>query len=144
MIDLMVREDSKVIANKICPLCGEMITDLTRSFSLDDMNKDICYSCATKESLEFITKEKKVKIKLFNCHFAWIYSWLLSEFDNKSGINNRSDWIIRKAYEDFGVSLSSKVDLERLDFVVRIHHYIDKTDWLREKMRLEIKKRRVE
>jgi PHD/YefM family antitoxin component YafN of YafNO toxin-antitoxin module len=76
---------------------------------------------------------------LFDTHFAWIYQPLLTRFDEVCLFSNRTEWIKEKVKEDFGLSLKGKSDLLVLDNLVKNAYYIDKTDWLREKMRNEIK-----
>jgi hypothetical protein len=90
---------------------------------------------------EIISQEEKVKIKLFETHFAWISSSLLSDFQSATGIKRRSDWIKKQAKQDFGITLSSSEDIPRLDMLVRAHYYDDKAEWLKEKMRESTKKR---
>ncbi|PLS19539.1 hypothetical protein CVD28_03735 [Bacillus sp. M6-12] len=91
-----------------------------------------------KRSNGGFSSSKKVKIKLFDTHFAWIYQSLLNRFDEVSGYVNRTEWIKEKVEEEFGLTLKEKADLLVLDDLVKEKYYIDKTDWLREKMRQEI------
>ncbi|WCK57580.1 hypothetical protein PP175_26305 (plasmid) [Aneurinibacillus sp. Ricciae_BoGa-3] len=87
---------------------------------------------------------KKVKIKLFGMHFAWIQHNLLETFAENSGVSNRTEWLKEKVKEEFGIQLEKKADLLLLDYLVRDNYYVDKTDWLREKMRQEIRRVRNE
>lgn len=130
--------DSK-IEEEHCAICDCTLSEFNRTFSINDFNKIICVKCQMKESYELLTKSKKVKIKIFNTHFAWIHEYLLNTFDRKTGIKNRTEWIFTCARADFDFFFKSKEDIERFDIVVRLNNYLDKTDWLREKMRLAIK-----
>lgn len=87
-------------------------------------------------------EEKKMKIKLFETHFAWVNESLLQTFTEKTGIKRRSQWIKDVVKEDFGITLSSPSDIPKLDMIVRSQFYEDKGEWLRERMRKEIRKSR--
>lgn len=126
-----------------CAICHCVINENNKTFSINDFNMVICFKCQMQESYDMLAKSKKIKIKIFNTHFAWIYEYLLNTFDHKTGIKNRTEWIYRCAKEDFNFTFLSKEDIERFDIVVRLNNYIDKTDWLREKMRLAIKNTEV-
>lgn len=82
---------------------------------------------------------KKVKIKLFGKHFAWINEDLLHAV-NDCIKGSRVAWIKQKVQEDFELDLKGVADLLLLDKYVKKSFYLDKTDWLRTKMREEIKK----
>ena len=86
--------------------------------------------------------EKKMKIKLFETHFAWVNDSLLQTFTDKTGIKRRSQWIKDAVKEDFGIILASPSDIPKLDMVIRSKFYEDKGEWLRERMRKEIRKNR--
>lgn len=134
--------DSKEIEEEICPVCSAQLCDYNKTFSLKDMNTTICYKCQRKEFLDEFIAEKKIKIKLYGVHFGWINERLLILFD-KTGVRNRTSWIINAAKKDFGVDLVDIESLERFDIVVRVNHYIDKNDWLRDRMRNEVAKCKI-
>lgn len=92
-----------------------------------------------RRSYARVLRTKKVKIKLFNTHFAWIYDSLLKHFDRINPELSRIDWIKRQAEKDFDIRLTEKSDIVLLDNLVKKSYYIDKTDWLREKMRETIR-----
>lgn len=134
--------DSKEIEGEICPVCSTPLGDYNKTFSLNDMNISICYKCQRKEFLDEFIAEKKIKIKLYGVHFGSINERLLALFD-KTGVKNRTSWIINAVKEDFGVNLVDMESVERFDIVVRINQYIDKNDWLRERMRKEVAKCKI-
>ena len=82
------------------------------------------------------------KIKIFQKHFANIDDRLLYEFHHKTGIINIISFIKKSVFLDFEIYLTSEKDLETLDKYLADNFYKDKSEWLREKMRLEIKKQR--
>lgn len=82
----------------------------------------------------------KKKIKIFQKHFANIDDRLLYEFHHKTGIINIISFIKKSVFLDFEIYLTSEKDLETLDKYLADNFYKDKSEWLREKMRLEIKK----
>jgi hypothetical protein len=131
--------DSKTIEGEVCPICLTPLGVNNKTFSLKVMSISICYKCQLKEFMEELATEKRMKIKLHGVHFGWINERLLSLFD-RSGIKNRTAWIINAAKEDFGINLLDKESIERFDVVVRVHHYIDKNDWLRDRIRHEVEK----
>ena len=75
---------------------------------------------------------------MFGRHFAWIQQDLLDTFDRLCPYENRTKWIKYQAIRQFNFLLNEKSDLIVFDKIVRDSYYLDKTDWLREKMRQEI------
>lgn len=72
---------------------------------------------------------------MYTRHVAYIDKNLIGEFDNKCPVPNFSAWIREQAKQDFGLTITSEYGLSLLDEKVREHFYLDKTEWLREKMR---------
>lgn len=130
---------------EVCPICNKGFAGDNYSISRRDNNTKICDNCGIREAFidlnELEGEKNKVKIKMFNSHFAWIDNVLLAKLDRilDSTDLNRTNWIKHKAQEDFGVHLNSKEDLVALDMYVKANHYLDKSDWLREKIRLTIR-----
>lgn len=81
---------------------------------------------------------KRKKIKLFQQHFAYIDEEFLYEFYHKTHIINISSFIKRYAFKDFGIMLDNIDDISYLEEQLNNYFYKDKTEWLREKMRLAI------
>lgn len=83
---------------------------------------------------------QRKKIKICQCHFANIDAEQLCKFEQKTGIINIISFIKKNAYDDFGMHLTDKDSLETFDVLLKEAMYKDKTEWLREKMRNELKK----
>lgn len=80
------------------------------------------------------------KIKLFQEHFANVEADFLHDFEYITGIINIISFIKESCYEDFGIYLNSKEDLKEFETMLNKYYYKDKSEWMREKMRDEIKK----
>lgn len=81
---------------------------------------------------------KRKKIKLFQYHFAYIDEDFLYEFYHKTHIINITSFIKKSAYEDFGIMINEKNDIVYLEKELHQHYYKDKSEWLREKMRIAL------
>lgn len=80
------------------------------------------------------------KIKLFQRHFANIEECMLQEFHIRTGIINIISFIKQSAYNDFEIYLSHESDMIDFEKALKENFYKDKSEWLREKMREEIKR----
>ena len=80
------------------------------------------------------------KIKLFQRHFANIEECMLQEFHIRTGIINIISFIKQSAYNDFEIYLSHESDMIDFEKALKENFYKDKSEWLREKIRDEIKK----
>lgn len=76
---------------------------------------------------------------MYQTHIAYIDLELLSAFDSACTVPNFSAWIREQARRDFGLIITSQYELSLLDEYVREHYYLDKTEWLREKLRVAIR-----
>ncbi|OUQ13880.1 hypothetical protein B5E87_04700 [Massilimicrobiota sp. An142] len=79
------------------------------------------------------------KIKLFQRHFANIEECMLQEFHIRTGIINIISFIKQSAYNDFEIYLSHESDMIDFEKALKENFYKDKSEWLREKIRDEIK-----
>lgn len=79
------------------------------------------------------------KIKLFQRHFANIEECMLQEFHIRTGIINIISFIKQSAYNDFEIYLSHESDIIDFEKALKENFYKDKSEWLREKIRDEIK-----
>lgn len=82
------------------------------------------------------------KIKLFQKHFANIDEYMLHEFHIRTGNINIISFIKQSAYNDFEIYLSHESDMIDLEKKLKDNFYKDKSEWLREKIRDEIRKYR--
>lgn len=80
------------------------------------------------------------KIKLFQKHFANIDEKMLHEFHVKTGIINIISFIKQSAYKDFEIYLNHESDMIIFEMTLKDNFYKDKSEWLREKIREEIRK----
>lgn len=83
---------------------------------------------------------KKVKIKLYQSHFANISSDLMREFNSYAKVVNFTSFIKESFYNQFGFLIKIAEDIETVDKIVASYYYQDKSEWLREIMRNEIRK----
>jgi len=81
---------------------------------------------------------ERIKIKLFQKHFANVDADFLHTFSHQTGIINIISFIKKSCYDDFGFYLENKEDLVTLDEYLKHRFYKDKSEWLREKMRDEL------
>lgn len=83
---------------------------------------------------------KKMRIRLYGEHLGYIGYSLYDNFLRICSIIDYSSWIKFKANEEFGIYITNKESINELKEIVAKNYYEDTTDWLREKMREEIKK----
>lgn len=82
----------------------------------------------------------RTKINLNQAHFAYVDDSLLKAFRAYSQVVNLSKFIKKSFYDDFGFIIKSNEDNPTVDEIVKANFYQDKSEWLREKMRDEIRK----
>ena len=70
---------------------------------------------------------------------AYLEDEMMYMFDKWCGVVNFAAWVRQKAKEDFDLEITSAVDIEKLDAICQMHWYKDKSEWLRNKIREEIK-----
>lgn len=84
----------------------------------------------------------RIKIKVNQCHFAYINSDLLKAFNAYAGVINMTSFIKESFYNEFGFLIRNAEDIETVDVILKDNFYTDKAEWLREIMRNKIKERR--
>jgi hypothetical protein len=80
----------------------------------------------------------KNKVILYGRHFAYIDSDFMESFLRFCKVSNFASWLRKQAKRDFDLEISDENSISQLDKLVAQHYYSDKTEWLREKMRLEM------
>lgn len=80
------------------------------------------------------------KIKLFQKHFANIDEHMLHEFHMRTGNINIISFIKQSIYNDFDIYLDSEGDMIEFEKKLKEDFYKDKSEWLREKIRNEIRR----
>lgn len=76
---------------------------------------------------------------MFQVHFAWIDTEFLYNFEHTTGIISIIQFIKESSYKEFKIYLNEKSDIDVLDYELKQSGYKNKSEWLREKMRNEIK-----
>ena len=85
------------------------------------------------------------KIVMYGKHIAWLDNEMLEKFNiiiNKDS-KNIYQWIKEECKNDFSISLDNKEMIDILDSEVKKHLYKDKAEWIRTKIREEIKKHTI-
>lgn len=78
------------------------------------------------------------KIIMYQRAIAYIDDDLMFAFDNAGKVINFSAWIRQQAHLDFNLTINGATDIDLLDQCVVARFYKDKSEWLREKMRIHI------
>lgn len=81
------------------------------------------------------------KILMYEKHIAWIENEMLEKLNIilKNKKISRHNWIKEQCMQDFSLELTNKESIANLDIIVKKNMYNDKAEWLREKIREEIK-----
>lgn len=87
-----------------------------------------------------MTDNKRMRIRLYGEHLGYISSNLYDSFLRACNILDYASWVKSKAYDDFDLYITNKESIEELKKYVVKNYYEDIADWLREKMRKEIRK----
>lgn len=82
--------------------------------------------------------QERVKITMYRTHLAYIDRPFLQAFDQHCQVVNFAAWIRQQAEEDFGLVMTNADDLMQLSALVTARYYSDKTEWLRDKMRIAL------
>lgn len=83
--------------------------------------------------------DSRIKINLFNQHFAYINKNLLSKLKVERKIDDISAYIRKKASQQFDINLKAIEDVKLLVNQIKSNHYDSASDWLREKVRSDLK-----
>lgn len=81
----------------------------------------------------------EIKVKILGSHFAWILPNMWNDLGKKVGLRNRTTWLLKKCEEEFGIYLETNDDVSKLEAILYENYYKDKADWLRDKIREELK-----
>lgn len=84
--------------------------------------------------------DNEKKVTICGCHFAYVYHEMWDKLGKKVGLRKRTDWLIEKCKDQFNLKLETKEDIGKLEIILNEHYYKDKADWLREKIRDELKR----
>lgn len=79
------------------------------------------------------------KLIMYQKAIAYLEDEMMYEFDKNCGVVNFAAWVRQKAKEDFDLEITSADDIEKLSAVCQSNWYKDKSEWLRNKIREEIK-----
>lgn len=85
-------------------------------------------------------KDNRIRIRLYGQHLGYIGDSLYSNFLRICNVLDYSSWVKKKAYEELNIYITDKESIEKLKNIVISNYYEDIADWLREKMREEIRK----
>lgn len=85
-------------------------------------------------------KDKKIRIRLYGQHLAYIGYDLYHNFTHICKVLDYSSWIKKRANIDFNLMITSDKSIDELKIAVNENYFEDIADWLREKMREEILK----
>lgn len=86
-------------------------------------------------------RAKRIRIRLYGQHLAYISSDLYSKFLRECNILDYSVWLKRRAKKDFDLMIDGEDAIEKLREIIKDYYFEDISDWLREKMRVEINKK---
>lgn len=79
------------------------------------------------------------KINLYNKHFAHISKTLFQRLEDKKGKIDISSYIKKKAKNDFGITIKSIEDVDRLSEIIEDNFYANTSEWLKEKIRNDLR-----
>jgi hypothetical protein len=81
--------------------------------------------------------DDEIKIIIYGKHFAWIDRELLNKFD--INVDNRTLWIKEEILNDFSISIDNRDSIDMLDMTLKEKGYKNKSEWLRERIRIYLK-----
>lgn len=85
-------------------------------------------------------KVEKIKVRLYNCHVAYINKRLIHELEHQCQVIDFNSWLRQQIYQDFNLRLRQASDLEVLKDLLIQNYYDNAGDWLNEKIRSNLKK----
>lgn len=86
-----------------------------------------------------MTNVKKIKIRLFSQHLAYVNEELLLNALRVSNTINKKAFILSIIWDSYGMIMNNKEDIETLQSLVIKDYYDDIGEFLQEKMREKIK-----
>lgn len=86
-----------------------------------------------------MTDNRKIRIRLYGQHLGYINNNLYAYFLRNCNVLDYSSWIKKKTHAEFNLYIDSKESIDKLKEIVLRNHYEDVADWLREKMREDMR-----
>ena len=83
-------------------------------------------------------RSKKIRIRLYGQHLAYINSFLYFSFVQKCEVLDYSSWIKKMAKNDFDILIVGEGSIDELKAKVLDNYFEDIGDWLRQRMREEM------
>ena len=83
---------------------------------------------------------KRIRIRLYGEHLGYISYDLYDSFLRICNIIDYSSWVKKISYDNFEIYIAGKESINELKNRVIANYYEDIADWLKEKMREEIRK----
>ena len=80
-------------------------------------------------------RNKKIRIRLYGQHLAYINSFLYYSFVQKCEVLDYSSWIKKMAKKEFDILITGEDSIEELKTKVINSYFEDIGDWLRQRMR---------
>lgn len=96
-----------------------------------------------KKGRQYKKMANKVRIRMYGYHLGYISADFYNKFKKICDETHYGSWIKKKAKEDFKIKLECSQKIEELRKIVVKSNYEDICDWLREKMREDIKKVKI-
>lgn len=85
--------------------------------------------------------ETRKKITLYNQHFAYITKNRYEKLANSKNVTDISEYVRRKAKQQFKLSIQNAQDVEELSKKIKVADYESNTEWLKDKIREDLKER---
>ena len=82
--------------------------------------------------------KEKTKVFLNRIHVAYIRSDLLLAYRRCFGVVEFAPWLRKSIYENFGILVQSKEDVDAVNAILDMRYYDSLGEWLQEKMRTEL------
>ena len=83
---------------------------------------------------------EKVKVRLLKMHVAYIEKRILDEFTEKYNISDFNLWLKTELEKEFDIVIKNKFDIDTLTLILRKRYYENIAEWMKEKIRNELKK----
>lgn len=93
--------------------------------------------------MKVMKDNKNIRIRLYGQHLGYIGYDLYDKFLRICSVIDYSSWMKETAYKDFDFYITGKDSIDVLREKVVENYYEDIADWLREKMREEIRKNKI-
>ena len=84
--------------------------------------------------------KEKVKIRLLKMHIAYLEKRMIDEFKEKCDVEDFNKWFEEQIYKDFYMDIKTHQDIRTFTVMLRKRYYENIAEWLKEKIREELKK----